>query len=90
MEVAGRGGPVAHLDQGGDGQYRQHHDLDREQDLLEVGRDLDADVADRGHQDDPDDAGQQHPAAGRVGADAVGVEQQEHVLPGHLGQASHD
>ena len=80
----------ADLDQRGDRQHQQHDDLDAEQGLLEVGRDLDAAVADVGHQDDPDDADQQHPAAGRVGADAVGVEQQEDVLPGDLGQAGHD
>ena len=90
MQVSGRRVSGADLDQGDYRQDIQHGELDAEQDLLEVRRHLDADVADGGHQDDPDDAAQQHPAAGRVAADARGAEQQEHVLARDLGQAGHD
>ena len=82
--------PVADLDQRGDRQHGQHHQLDAQQDLLEVGGDLDPPVTDVGHHHDPQHADQQHPAAGRVRPDALGVEQQEPVLAGHLGQARHD
>jgi hypothetical protein len=34
----------------------QHHDFDGEQHFLQICRDFHADVADPGHDDDPDDA----------------------------------
>ncbi len=83
--VAGLG-----LDQRGHGQHQEHDDLDGQQDALEPRGDLNAPVADIAHRDNPGDAGQQHPAAGGVLADAVRAEEQEQVLPGHLGEAGHD
>ena len=88
-EVPRRSRPVAHLDQGDDREDQQHGDLDAEQHLLEVGRDLDPDVADGRHGDDPPDADQEHPAAVGVAGDAVGAEELEEVVGGHLGQAGH-
>ena len=74
----------------GDREHGEHDDLDRQQHLLDVGRDLDADVADPGHQDDPDDADEQDPATRRVATDAVCADEQEEVLPGNLREAGHD
>ena len=81
--------PIADLDQGHDREDQQHRDLDAEQHLLEVGRDLDPDVADRGHGDDPPDPDQEHPAAVDVARDAVRAEELEEVVGGDLGQAGH-
>ncbi len=89
-EVPDRRRAVTHLDQGHDGEHEQHGQLDAEKHLLEIGRDLDADVADARHQHDPDHSDQQDPAATGIAPDALGVEEQEHVLAGHLGQAGHD
>ena len=61
-----------------------------EEGFLEVGRHLDPHVADGRHGHDPEDADQEDPAAAGVRADRVGVEQEEHVLTGDLGQAGHD
>jgi hypothetical protein len=90
LEVPRRGRPVADLDQRGDRQDDQHHQFDSQQRLLEVRGDLYAPVTDIGHHDDPEHADKQDPAAARVLPDALGVEQQEPVLPGDLGQARHD
>ncbi len=89
-EVPDRRRAVTHLDQGHDREHEQHGELDAQQHLLEIGRDLDADVADGRHQHDPHDPDQQHPAAAGVAADPLGVEQEEEVLARHLGQAGHD
>ena len=78
-----------HLDQRGDRQYCQHHHLDAEQPALDGRGQFDAAVADVGHHGHPGQPHQQHPAAARVAADAVGAEEQEAVLAGHLGQARH-
>ena len=78
------------LDQRHDGEDHEHAGLDGEQPLLHVGRDLDAAVADVGHDREPGEADQQHPAARRVATDAVRAEEQEDVLPGDLRQARHD
>src|SRR6201999_3739413 len=51
----------ANLHQGEHGEDDQHDDLDREQDLLELRRDLDTAVADPGHQGDPDETGGELP-----------------------------
>ncbi len=81
---------IAHAHQGYHGQDEQHDDLDAEQGALQPGRDLDAAVADVGHRDDPQHPDEQYPGAGRVRSDALGPEEQEHVLPRHLRQAGHD
>src|SRR5436190_12227506 len=77
-------------DESGDGEDEQHHELDAEQDLLEVRRYFDAAVTDVGHHGDPRDAHEQDPCAGRVAADAVGIEEQEAVLPRDLRETRHD
>ena len=88
--MTGRRRPVAHFYERPDREHRQHRQLDAEKGLLEVGRDLDADVADRRHGDDPRHADEQYPDARGVVPDARGVEEVEQVLAGHLGQARHD
>ena len=92
VQRPGRRVTAEHPDEGRDRHDQQHDELDGQQRLLEVGRDLDAAVADIGHRGDPQDPDQQHPAAGGVAADRAvrALDEEEHVLPGHLGQAGHD
>ena len=84
--------PGPDLDQRGHREHHEHDELDAQEYLLEVRRDLDAAIADIGHRNDPDDAHEQHPAAGRVGPDGAvrALDQQEHVLTRDLRQAGHD
>ena len=87
--VPGRSVARRHLDQRDRGEHREHRDLDAQQDLLRQRGDLDASVADVGHYKDPQDTDEQHPAARRIAADAVCVEQQEAVLPRDLRETRH-
>ena len=66
----------------------QCRDLGGEQEVLGASRELDADVADRGHHDDPDcgdDADVE-----KVGRSRVESEEQERVDPGDVGESRHD
>ncbi len=75
------------LDEGVDSEDHQHHELDREQHVLNPRRDLDAPVADVGHDHDPDHAGDRAPE------DAVGQTVRTHqaiaVRAGDLGEIRH-
>lgn len=76
------------LDQGGDGEQQQYGHLDEQEPPLNGGRDLDADVADRGHDADPDDTreGGPHPAF----REGVVAQEPEAVDAGDLGEVRHD
>ena len=70
-----------------DREHREDDDLRCEQEPLRLGRDLDADVADGAHQDDPDDARDAHPEPARRGL--VGAEEEERVRARDLREARH-
>ena len=83
---AGRSREV-HLDERHEREDAQDDHLGAEQEPLRLGRRLDADVADPGHDHDPEHAeGERPPLAVR---EAVGAEQVERVLAGDLGQVRH-
>ena len=79
-------GPDPHERDDRDGD--EHDRLDPEQGVLHVRGELDADVADPGHQHDPHDTG--HRRREGVAGEAVQAEEQEAVLAGDLGQVGHD
>ena len=54
------------LDQRDYGEHHERDELQRQQDLLGASRELDPDVADRGHDDDPGDPDDHH-----VGVDGL-------------------
>ncbi len=79
-----------HLGQGHDGEDEEDDDLGAEQGHLGPGRQLDADVTDGRHDDEPDHADEGDPEPRAVGGDAVGAEEVEGVDAGDRGQVGHD
>ncbi len=81
--------PVAgvHLHQRRACQQAEDDHLDAQQQILELGRDLDPDPRDVGHDDDPGDPCHRHPQVGR--RQAVGPNQQVAVGTGDLGEVCH-
>ena len=75
------------LDDRPHGEQRQRDDLQRHEDVLHPGRDLDADGHEDGDEDDPGDAAQRDPED-RVGQ-AVGAEEQERVVGGDPDEVGH-
>src|ERR1019366_2309964 len=88
-EMTDRGTAVTDPYQSPHRQDGEHGQFNSEQGLLKVGGNLNADVADPRHGDDPGNTDQKHPRARRVVANAGRVEHIEYVLPGDLSEAGH-